>query len=259
MDVKQGMGDGVRTLRLTVQYDGSDFAGYQLQSRARTVQGVLHEAFQRLTGEDVRANAAGRTDTGVHALGQVVSVQTRTALAPQVVGRALNALLPADVAVSDTVDAPPGFHARYSALAREYRYVVYNGPTTGPLWRRYSYHVGDPLDATRMDAALSPLVGRHDFGSFGRGMEDRISGVRGSTVRHMMRARCRRVRAFLIFSFTANAFLRTMIRSLVGTVLLVGRGQLAPEALTAILAARDRGAAGPSAPPHGLVLVRVRY
>jgi len=183
VDVKQGMGDGVRTLRLTVQYDGSDFAGYQLQSRARTVQGVLHEAFQRLTGEDVRANAAGRTDAGVHAMGQVVSVQTRTALAPQVVGRALNALLPADVAVSDTVDAPPGFHARYSALAREYRYVVYNGPTPGPLWRRYSYHVGDPLDATRMDAALGPLVGRHDFGSFGRGMEDRISGVRGSTVR----------------------------------------------------------------------------
>jgi tRNA pseudouridine38-40 synthase len=212
-----------------------------------------------LTGEEVRAHAAGRTDAGVHALGQVASVTTRSALSCEVIGRALNALLPPDVAVSKVEDAPPGFHARFSALSRDYRYVVYNARTPAPLWRRYSYHVTSALDAARIDTALRSIVGEHDFAAFGQGMEDNESGARGHTVRRLLLARCRRVRAMLIFSFAANAFLRSMVRSLVGTALLIGRGQLESDAMRAILASRERATAGPSAPPHGLFLVRVHY
>ena len=249
----------MRNLRLAVQYDGTDFAGYQAQPGTRTVQGVLQDSFRRLTGEDVRVHAAGRTDAGVHALGQVASLRTTTALSCTVVGRALNALLPADMAVRDVQDADADFHARFSARARRYLYLVYNDSRPAPLLRRYSYHVGTLLDTRRMDEALRSLVGEHDFAAFGRGMEDRESGVLGHTVRHLFRARCRRVRPFVLFSFAANAFLRSMVRSLVGTALLVGRGQLESEALRAILETRERGAAGPSVPPQGLFLTRVTY
>src|SRR5262249_3743094 len=135
-----------RNLRMTVQYDGTDFAGYQVQPGTRTVQGVLQEAFRRLTGEEVRAHAAGRTDAGGHALGQVVSVHTSTALPCSVVERGLNALLPPDVAVRSVQEAGPEFHARFSAQSRSYVYFVYNSRTPAPLWRRYSYHVTGALD-----------------------------------------------------------------------------------------------------------------
>ncbi len=252
--------DDLRNLRLVIQYDGTDFAGYQVQVGQRTVQGVLHDAFHSLTGEQARVHAAGRTDAGVHAIGQVASVSVRSTLSCAVIIRALNALLPGDVAVTQVDDAPPGFHARFSAHSRSYRYVVYNAPQPAPLWRRYSYHVRGYLDAARMNVALRSLVGEHDFAAFGQGMEDRVHGTRGPTVRHLLRAGCRRVRGvFVVFSFAANAFLRAMVRSLVGTALLVGRGELDTAGLRGVLASQERGAAGPSAPPQGLFLVRVAY
>lgn len=254
------------TLRCTVEYDGAAFAGFQRQPGRETVQGALEAAIARVVQQPVTVLGAGRTDAGVHALGQVVHFALDTSLPVETLQRAMNAVLPAGVAVRDLGAVPDGFHARYSARSREYRYVVENGPTRSPLWCGRAYHVPHPLAVDRMDAAARHLEGRHDFSAFGSPMEHTIleqggeeRTARGGTVRTVIAARCWSRRRFVLFRFIADAFLRHMVRMLVGTLLRIGGGKLPISAIPALLLPGAALSAGPAAPAHGLYLVRVAY
>jgi tRNA pseudouridine38-40 synthase len=241
---------------LTLEYDGTDYAGSQFQGDTRTIQGALEAAWTKLTGEQVRWNFAGRTDAGVHARGQVANTRTATRHALATIQRALNALLPRDVAVLAAQDVPWDFHARYSAWRRDYRYLILNEAWPSPLERERMLHVPEALDVDGMAHAVEALVGEHDFATFG--VVDR-----GTTVRHCYHAACNAVwkdgRQTIEIELSANGFLRHMVRSVVGTLLQVGRGRLGASDMATILASHDRSSAGPTAPPHGLYLERVWY
>ncbi|MCC6176722.1 MAG: tRNA pseudouridine(38-40) synthase TruA [Chloroflexi bacterium] len=246
-----------RTLRLTLAYEGTRYAGFSLQPGRTTIQEVVEGALTQCLGETIRVTAAGRTDAGVHASGQVVSFATRGRLAPAEVRRALNALLPEDVVVETAAAAPDWFDARRSATRRHYRYVIWNQPRRSLWWRRWAWHVPDPLDVPSMQEAASALLGRHDFASFASQAAREPAGH--STERVVEQAAWWSEAGLLGFEITATAFLRHMVRGIVGTLVQVGRGQLSASALPSVLAARDRRRAGPNAPPHGLMLTGVEY
>jgi tRNA pseudouridine38-40 synthase len=240
-------------VRAAVAYDGTDYGGFQRQANAPTVQAALEAALARVTQERITVLAAGRTDAGVHAAGQVIAFDTAWRHELCDLQRALNAVLPVDIAVLEIGEAAADFHPRYDARSRRYRYTVYNAPVRWPLDRRYSLHVADPLDAAMMQRAAQSLVGEHDFATFGRppqGLE---------TVRRVLTSGWGGGPTWLTFDIEANAFLYRMVRSIVGTLLQVGRGKMGLEEFVAVLAARDRSLAGPTAPPHGLCLMEVRY
>jgi tRNA pseudouridine38-40 synthase len=246
--------------RATVAYDGTDFLGFQLQVTGRTVQGVLEEALLGLTGAETRVVGSGRTDTGVHAAGQVVGFRAPWRQTTAGLHRALNAVLPPDIAVSALSEAPDEWHPRFSARRRHYRYTVVNAPWRDPLTRRYALHVPQSLQLEQLQAAARIVVGEHDFASFGRPMQDGES-----TVRAIFSADWRRNGEMLTFDVVGNAFLRGMVRSLVGSMLQVGLGEWPVERLAAVLAACDRssattgdGAARPAA-ACGLCLMHVEY
>ncbi|RIL07055.1 MAG: tRNA pseudouridine(38-40) synthase TruA [Proteobacteria bacterium] len=243
-------------LRLVVEYDGTDFEGWQRQPRgARTVQGALEAAIAAVTGCSAGVHGAGRTDAGVHAQGQVANVQLATRLAAPELRRALNAVLPRDVAVVRADVVGDAFHARRDALSKLYVYRLWTGVARSPLRDRTSLWVRAPHDLVAMREAAAALQGTHDFASFqGAGSAAR------STVRTLARAELRGVWGGEVeLAFEGPGFLRHMVRNLVGTLLDVGRGRLRPDRIADVLAARDRAAAGPTAPARGLVLVRVRY
>ncbi len=254
-----------RKLRCTVEYDGTAFAGFQRQPGRTTVQGALEAAIARVVQEPVAVVGAGRTDTGVHALGQVIHFTTESSLPVATLQRAVNACLPSQVAVRDLAEAADDFHARYSAHSREYRYVVDNGEAPSPLCAQRAYHLERPLAVDAMQEAAQLLCGRHDFARFGSPMERTVvqDGEtvqrRGHTVRTLLAARCWRVRRFVLFCFIADAFLRHMVRLLVGTLLRVGAGSLATDEMMKLLRGDPSVHAGPAVPAHGLYLVRVRY
>jgi tRNA pseudouridine38-40 synthase len=250
----------MRNIALRLAYDGTDFAGSQWQPNGRSVQGELEAAWVRLTQEPRRFVFSGRTDAGVHALGQVVNVRTETSHPLTVVQRALNALLPRDVSVVEGWEAEPGFHARLSAVWRWYRYLIDDAPVPLPLLRRTVLHTGRPLplDDGAMSAALRVLPGTHDFAAFAS-----VDPEQEVTVRLCHRAECRRVwwsgRSLLAIDLVANAFVRRMVRAVVGTLLLVGEGRMEPEEFARVLASRERRRAGPTAAAHGLTLMAVGY
>lgn len=234
-----------------VEYDGTDFEGFQIQARKRTVQAELERALRRVTGETIRVTGAGRTDTGVHALGQGVHFDTAWSHSPQVLQRALNAILPTDIAIRALVPVPAAFSARYDAHSRTYRYTILNQPIRSPLAARYALCVPEPLDVAAMDAAARQLVGQHDFGAFG-------TPPRGTnTVREIYRAHVTREGARVHIEIEANAFLYRMVRRIVGTLLMVGKGTLSGAHFAEVLARQRR--AGPAVPPHGLCLIAVNY
>ena len=244
-----------RNLKLTLEYDGTEFSGWQVQPDERTVQGDLEAALSDLTGEDLRVTGAGRTDAGVHALGQVASVATSLRLPIERVGPALNARLDRDVRVVGAEDVPSAFHARFDAVSRSYFYLI--GATESAVWRRNRWFVSAGLDTAAMGEALDALQGEHDFSSF---------CLAGSEPDHH---RCRvtgislecevNFGGMVVVRITANRFLRGMVRSVIGTLVDVGRGKTSPRGFREILEARDRGAAGATAPAHGLYLQTVRY
>lgn len=245
-----------RTYRLTLEYDGADFSGWQIQPGAsRTVQGVLEGAIARITGQRARVVGSGRTDAGVHAEGQVASVVLATALEPARLRRALNGVLPADVVVRELSPARDGFDARRDATGKLYRYALWNGRERAPLRRQRTHAVPRPLDLAAMRAAAGPLLGSHDFAAF----QAAGSSVK-TTVRTLRRLDVTGEAGGIVeLWFEANGFLHHMVRNLTGTLLEVGTGRRAPEGMTALLAARDRTRAGPTAPARGLALVSVSY
>ena len=247
-------GDGRYPVRATVAYDGSDFLGFQWQAQGRTVQGVLEAALAQVTQTAVRVIGSGRTDAGVHALGQVIGFRTawRHELADLL--RALNAVLPEDVVVLALGPADPGWHPRFSAVRRHYRYTLLNQALRSPLERRYAHLVTQPLSVAALQAAADRLVGEHDFASFGRPMQPAET-----TVRCLFSATWRQEGPRFTFDVVGNAFLRGMVRSLVGCMLQVGLGLWPVEQITETLAARDRALAAPPAPACGLCLMQVDY
>jgi tRNA pseudouridine38-40 synthase len=246
----------VRNLKLTIEYDGTDFHGWQRQpTPARTVQQVIEDALAQMTGAPVVLRGAGRTDAGVHARGQVANVRTETAIPAQGLARGLNALLPRDVAVVALEDVDPEFDARRWACGKHYRYRLWNAEPRAPLLRRTSWHIRRRLDVQAMQAAARHLLGEHDFTAFRAADCDRKNPVR-----NIHRLDFSQVEApLIVLDAEATAFLKHMVRVIVGTLVEVGLGARAPDDLAAILASRDRTQAGRTAPATGLTLQRVYY
>jgi len=245
-----------RVMRLLLAYDGTGFRGWAAQRdpSIRTVEGELSAALGRIVDEPIKLSVAGRTDAGVHARGQVTSFRTTTSLAPDRIRDAVNAILGPELVVRQASEPPADFDARFSATAREYRYVIATGDVADPFTARYVWHRPARLHVPSMRRASLLLLGERDFASFCR------SPGRGrSTVRDLQRVAVRRVGEQVSIAFRANAFLHQMVRSLVGTLVVVGAGRLEPDGVDRILEARDRSAAPPIAPPIGLTLERVIY
>jgi len=240
-------------LMAVVEYDGTDYLGFQIQAQGQTVQGEIERALKAVTQENIRIVGAGRTDAGVHARGQVIAFNTAWRHSIKELQCALNAVLPKDIAVHRLRPVARDFHPRFDAISREYRYTILNQPWRSPLARRFAYHFPQPLDVAAMNEAASTLVGTHDFASFGRAPQG------DNTVRRVFRAQFTSEKPFVYFDITANAFLYRMVRRLVGTLLWVGTGELSPHGFEEILQAADRDRAGKAVPAHGLCLVRVNY
>jgi tRNA pseudouridine38-40 synthase len=265
----------VRNLRLTLSYDGADLAGWQVQPARTTVQGALASAIGRLTGENVLPQGSGRTDAGVHALAQVASFATASTIPVENWMKALNDILPPSIRVLEVTEAAPEFHARKSARAKTYRYRIYRGAICPPFLARYVWHYPYPLEESAMVAAARVVVGEHDFTSFaavdaervermaaGENVQtttDRTSNVSLTNVRTIFASSWTREGEELIYTVRGSGFLHHMVRNLVGTFLLVGKGTVRLEDLRRILEARERTAAGATAPASGLYLVEVEY
>jgi tRNA pseudouridine38-40 synthase len=247
-----------RNIALRIEYDGTDFVGSQWQNNGRSVQGELEGAWEQLTQEQRRINLAGRTDAGVHARGQVASIRTETRHDLATLERGLNAILPADVAVLEAWEVGHDFHARHSAIQRDYRYLIDNGHVASPLLRRHAVHLSQRLNIAAINHALAALLGTHDFAAFAGG-----GPPEGSTVRTCHLAGCAPIELWgqplIAVDLAANAFLRHMVRNIVGTLLLVGQEKIDAVGFAEILASRDRRKAGRTAPAHGLYLMSVSY
>jgi tRNA pseudouridine38-40 synthase len=258
---------GMRNLKVTLAYDGSEFSGWQVQPEAETIQGTLASAIGRVTGEKVLPQGSGRTDAGVHALAQVASFQTESPIPPENLVVALNDLLPRTIRVSRVEEAPPEFHARHAARAKTYRYRMYRGAICPPFLARYVWHYPYPLDERAMAEAAQLIVGEHDFTSLAAvdaeknanqpGRQD--SPANASNVRRIFASGFERHGDELIYTVRGNGFLHHMVRNLVGTFVLVGKGTLSPGDIARILEARNRSAAGATAAASGLYLVEVEY
>ncbi len=244
----------MRNIKLTISYDGTDFKGWQTQPGFRTVQETLETAIHALSGETVRLNASGRTDTGVHAVAQVANFYSITQHSSQVLIAALNAHLPHDIVVTDAEDVPQAFDANRDAKRKLYRYVIHDGPVQDVFLRRYAYHTRHRLDVDAMRAAAEPLRGRHDFHSFETDWPNRMSSVR--TITHLT---INRLGDWIWLDVEADGFLYNMVRSIAGTLINVGRGYWPAAQVAQILGAEDRRQAGPTAPAQGLFLIRVTY
>jgi tRNA pseudouridine38-40 synthase len=262
-----------RNLKITLAYDGAEFHGWQVQPNLPTVQGALADALQTVTGEAVLPQGSGRTDTGVHALAQVASVRLESPIPARNLLIALNDVLPPSVRVNCVEVVPDDFHARHSAKAKTYRYRIYRGDICPPFLARYVYHHPYPMDEEALMRASEHVVGKHDFTSFAASDPDRnarlaeqaeqdagpCDGGKLSNIRTIHSSQWARTREELIYTLRGDGFLHHMVRNLVGTFLLAGKGSLSGGDLPAILEARNRSAAGPTAAACGLYLVSVEY
>ena len=245
----------MRRIRLIVAYDGTDYCGWQIQPNGMTIEEVLNEKLKKLTGEDIHVIGASRTDSGVHARGNVAVFDTESPIPPERMAYALNQKLPEDIVIVRSDEVPEDWHPRYQHDVRKtYEYHIYNAPVMDPLKRRYSTFVSFPLDVEQMRQGAAYLTGEHDFASF--------CNVRTnveSTVRKVEELEIRQSGRDITIRITGSGFLYNMVRIIAGTLIHVGRGFYTPEKVKEILEARERTEAGVTAPPEGLVLAEIRY
>jgi len=246
--------------KLTIQYDGTDFHGWQMQGELRTVQGELTQALSQIEGSPVVVHGSGRTDAGVHAEGQVASVQLQKAITAAKLRAAINGNVEKDVRVIDVQLVDDEFHARYSALEKTYRYRVVNGPVISPFWLRYAHHEARVLDLERMTECATLFVGKHDWTAFSSAQADSETKNRTITRCAIDRRWDERTHSSIVeMLISADGFLRYMVRSIAGTLMAVGRGEMDSELVRRLLSEGDRSLAAATAPACGLTLVSVRY
>jgi tRNA pseudouridine38-40 synthase len=245
----------MKNFKLTIEYDGTDYHGWQRQKSVRTFQQEIEKAICTMTGRKIAVVGSGRTDAGVHALGQVANFKCTTHLKPEEFFRGLNSLLPKSIVIRSCEQVHQNFHARYDVKSKTYQYRILNRKLPAAIQRQYAWHIRQRLDLAAMDRAAGHLVGRHDFKAF-----EGTGSPRSNAVRHVLTANfCRRDQDYLVFEIKADGFLRFMVRNIVGTLLEVGKGNISPQAFKEILASQDRSRAGATAPAQGLFLMEVEY
>ena len=244
----------MRTLKFTLSYDGTRLVGWQRQAEGESVQGLVEDALARFEGARVVVHGAGRTDAGVHALGQVASAIVSFDHDVTTLQRALNVHLPPDIRVVSVVEADPEFHARFSARGKTYQYRIRNAPVADPFERAYEWHLPEPLDLAAMERAASTLVGTYDFVAF-----QSVGSETGGTIRTVTRSVWRDSGGLLTYEISGDGFLRHMVRAIVGTLVEIGRGWRRADEIPALLTGATRADAGATAPPHGLFLASVDY
>jgi tRNA pseudouridine38-40 synthase len=245
----------VDNYKLVIEYDGTGYHGWQRQAADRSIQGTIEAALQTMTRQKITLIGSGRTDAGVHALGQVANFTCDTNISPAAFARGLNSLLPADIVIRSCSLAPLEFHARYAVKSKLYQYDILNSTRPAAIGRQYHWWIRSPLNVAAMQAAVQLFIGQHDFKAF-----EGAGSPRAHTVRNVIRAELFEEKPdVLCFQIQATGFLRFMVRNIVGTIVEVGRGNLPPERVRVILGSKDRNQAGPTAPPQGLCLVEVFY
>ncbi len=246
----------MRNIKVILEYDGTDFYGFQYQPGVPTIQGELEKVLSKILKERVTVYGSGRTDAGVHALGQVINFRSQAKIPIDRVCIAMNSLLPPSIAAISACEVKEDFHARYSARSRLYRYVILNRSVRSAIQGRFCWHVPEPLDVCAMSQAAECLVGVHDFTAFATADRDERDS---SSVRNVMQASVEHQGEHVVFNIRANAFLRSMVRSIVGTLVEIGLGKRRASEMCEILESCDRRLAGKTAPPQGLFLVEVEY
>lgn len=244
----------MRNIKLTIEYDGSGFNGWQKQEGQRTVQEEVEKAINKTTGEDVKLIASGRTDTGVHAYGQVANFLTGCTIPGDRFLYAVNDRLPDDIAVKSSEEVPRSFHSRFSAHRKTYRYVILNEEIRSPIYRKHAYHVKNELDFKSMKKAVKHFVGRQDFSSFVANRSNKEKNIRT-----VYSTRIRKNGNFIEFEIEGNGFLHNMVRIIAGTLVEVGHGKRSPDSIPELIGCKDRHRSGHTAPAEGLYLLKVFY
>lgn len=241
--------------KITIEYDGTDFHGWQRQKKDRSVQGEIEKILQTITTNRITLIGSGRTDAGVHALGQVAHFTCDTKLSPQALKKGLNSLLPKDIIILSCEKTDDNFHARFNTKSKVYNYRILNQSLPSAIHRRYVWHIPKTLDLDSMRSAIGHIKGRHDFSAF-----EGAGSPRSHSIRNIMKAEIKKDKhGFLVIGLEANGFLKFMVRNIVGTLVDVGLGKITPEGFRKILLSKDRNLASPTAPPQGLFLVQVKY
>jgi tRNA pseudouridine38-40 synthase len=244
----------MRNISLVVSYDGTAYHGWQYQPNLITIEQVVREAIEKILNHKIKIYAGARTDTGVHAQGQVVNFFTEKGIEPGSLARGLNSLLPVDIRVKDAFEVGPDFHARYSAKSKTYVYCILNATYNSPFYVRYVWHIPYNIDVSSMNDSIKLIVGQHDFSAF-----KKKNATYHNPIREVIRARVKRRGNFIYFVIEATGFLRYMVRNIVGTLVLVGSGKIGVEDFRKILESKDREKAGPTAPAQGLFLREIKY
>lgn len=245
----------MRNLKIIIEYDGTNYQGWQIQHNAPTLQGIIEEKLGILTGEKIHLIGSGRTDAGVHALGQVANFKTQSQLDVGSIQKALNSLLPRDIVIMKIEETNDGFHARKDSKSKVYEYRILNQNLRSVFLHAYAWHIPQKLNLSEMKKATQILIGEHDFSAFRT-----VGSSTRTSVRKVIQAQWRKpLEGLIYFEIEANGFLKQMVRSIVGTLVEVGRGKIHPEEFREILESKDRRKAGPTAPAHGLFLKEVKY
>ena len=244
----------IRNIKMVLEYDGTHYHGWQIQAQEPTVQKIVEETLKKITQEDVKTVSSGRTDAGVHALGQVINFTIKKPMDSAALLRAMNALLPEDISVKETSEVSLDFHARFSARSKTYSYFIWNDPIRSAFLERYAWHIPYRLNLELIREAAEYFIGTHDFSSF------RASSCEAKNpIRTILRSDIQERESLLEITFEANAFLQYMVRNIIGTLVEVGREKIEPIDIKRLLEKKNRNEAGPTSPPHGLFLISVQY
>lgn len=255
----------MRNIRLLIQYDGTAYSGWQIQREAVTIQGLIEQCLKKITGEETHILGAGRTDAGVHALGMVACFRTCSRLAPQIFQNALNAHLPYDIRIMQTDEIDESFHARFSAKRKSYCYLISTDRIVTPFLHRYVWRLSFDLDLAAMEESILYLIGTHDFSAFrgsGCGAKTTVRTIHEATIQKLQMIECMTFHCegnYVKFRFEGDAFLRHMVRNMVGTIVESGKGKINPVDICRIMSDGKRDCAGPTAPAQGLYLERIIY